>query len=335
MTLRFAVLLVSFFLGLLSLLFWVQSSAADNDDEMRALAHSRLPVQLLLNQGTALLYGPVRRDLEAPGPEGLRAFAGMNGGRQEVSDNGRVKVDGYSFMAGLGQRFTIDDDLPLAAFTYGFFAEGGTGRFDISGTLGADVATKGEGRGRYVGGGFLLRTEFQNNFYIDGAFRTGQATTSLEALEPGGPPADSSNVYFGAASGLGWRAPVGDWLELDAYGRLNWSHQGSGQERNSIKIAEINSTRAVFGSRAGFRVGEGRLIYAGAAWEHGFNGRAELTRHSKPLPGPFTRLEGDSLVGEMGLELAGGGGFSATVGLEAAFGTREALGGILRLGYEF
>jgi len=102
-----------------------------------------------------------------------------------------------------------------------------------------------------------------------------------------------------------------------------------------VTVDTINSTRTVFGAKADFKAGEGRIIYLGAGWEHEFNGRARLTIDSRELKGFTANLEGDSLVGEVGLKLMGEDGFSASFGLDGALGRREALGGVLRLGYEF
>jgi len=334
---RFSLLPAAFGLGLLASLFWGAAAQALTDrDEMRALAHSRLGTQILLNQGQTLLYGPTRRTLEAPGSEGLRAFGGLAGSRQEVSGNGRTTVNGYSFLAGLGKRLAIEDSL-LAAFTYGFFGEGGTGRFETSRTFGAKP-TRGEGRGRYVGGGVLLGTELINGVHMDGAFRLGQAVTTLEELDttiPAGGRPESSNSYLGAGGTLGWRTPLGESLGLDFYGRLLWGHQAAGFGTEDLKADELNSTQLMLGSRADFQIGRGWLVYAGAAWDYEFNGRAELALNSRREGGPYASLKGGSLVGEAGLELAGEGGFSARLGLEGAGGRREALGGVLRLLYEF
>jgi len=340
---RFFPLSVALGLGLLASLFWGAAARAQTDDAkldyMRALAHSRLGVQVLLNQGQTLLYGPTRRTLEAPGAEGLRPFGGLAGSRQEVSGNGRTTMNGYSFLAGLGQRLAIQDSL-LAAFSCGFFGEGGTGRFETSRTF-ASGDTRGEGRSRYAGGGVLLGTELVNGVHMDGAFRIGQAVTALEELDTsfaGGWP-ESSNSYLGAGGTLGWRTPLGESLGLDFYGRLLWGHQAGGASRtfgrDEIKADEINSTQLMLGSRADFQVGRGWLVYAGAAWDYEFNGRAELALNAKREGGPYASLKGGSLMGEAGLELAGEGGFSARLGVEGAGGRREALGGVLRLLYEF
>ena len=320
-------------------LFWALPALAQTKtdiDRMQALAQSRLPVLALVNQGAALVHSPARRALEEPGPDGLRAFGGFMGGRQEFSGPGQAKVDGFSFMAGLGQRCAIEDS-PLAAFTYGFFAEGGTGHFD---TRQDQPEAMSEGRGRYLGGGVLLKADFQNRAYMDGAFRAGQAVSKLDTLNLGNTPLDrpddSSSVYFGAVGGLGWLAEVAPEVDLDIYGRLLWSRLGSGGKQGAIEVANLNSTRLVLGTRADFRVGEGRLIYAGAAWEHEFNGRAELSINGSPArDGAADLMGGGSLVGEVGLELGSAEGFSASFGLEGAWGQREALGGLLRLSYVF
>ena len=331
MTLRSPVL---FSLGLLAPLFWVMAAQAQPPyDDMRALAHSRLAVQMLLNQGLSLIYGPARQALEIQGDDNLRAFGGMSGGRQKVANAGRTEIDGFSFLAGLGRRAAIDDS-PLAAFTYGFFGEGGTGSFETSQTF-SSGNFRSEGHSRYVGGGFLVKTEFHNGSYMDVVFRVGQARTSLDKLYQGGTLVDSpdlSGTYFGAAGGAGWRTPVCDQLELDFYTRLMWSHQGTDDKHGSVEFAEINSTRFTFGTRADFQAGEGRVVYAGAAWEYEFNGRAELNVND---PAPYAELGGGSLAGEVGLKLLGEDGFSASFGVEGALGRREALGGVLRLGYEF
>jgi hypothetical protein len=170
---------------------------------------------------------------------------------------------------------------------------------------------------------------------MDVAFRVGQARTSLDTMYQDNVfvgSFDLSGTYFGAAGGAGWRTPVCDQLELDFYTRLMWSHQGTDDSHGSVEFAEANSTRFTFGTRADFQAGEGRVVYAGAAWEYEFNGRAELNIDD---PGPFAELGGGSLAGEVGLKFLGEGGFSASLGLEGALGRREALGGVLRLGYEF
>ena len=321
----------------LASLFWVLPALAQEDiNNMQALAQSRLPVLALVNQGAALAHSPARRSLEEPGPDGLRAFGGFMGGRQEFSGPGHAKVDGFSFMAGLGRRFVIDDS-PLAAFTYGFFGEGGTGRIE---TRQDHPEAQSEGRGRYLGGGLLLKADFQNRVYMDGAFRAGQAVSKLDTFNFGNAPIDrpndSSSIYFGAVGGLGWLAEAAPEVDLDIYGRLLWSRLGSGEKQGAIEVANLNSTRLVFGARADFRVGEGRLIYAGAAWEHEFNGRAELRINGRPVrDGAVDLMAGSSLVGEVGLELGSAENFSASLGLEGAWGQREALGGLLRLSYVF
>jgi hypothetical protein len=342
MTFRFPVLFSRFLartlvMGLLAPFFWVMPAQAQTPDpELSALAHSRLPVQLLLNQGMTLLYGPAREALENAETDDLTAFGGAMGGRQEVSRTGYTSIDGFSFLAGLGRRNIIGDS-PLAAFTYGFFAEGGTGSFETRGTLDAKTASS-EGRGHYVGGGLILKTEFHNGAYMDGAFRVGQAGANLKTLKLENQTIDwdPSNIYFSAGGTLGWQADLTDQLELDVYGRLLWSHQGAGKKQGELQVASINSTRTVFGARADFQAGEGRVIYLGAGWEHEFNGRAGLAADSHEIPGSsLAELEGNSLVGEMGLRLAGADGFTASFGLDGALGRREALAGVLRLGYDF
>jgi hypothetical protein len=306
----------AFGLGLLASFFWAAAVQAQTTD-LADQAHSRLGVQVLLNQGMTLLYGPARRALETPGEEDFRAFGGLAGSHQEVSGHGNTTVNGCSFLAGLGRRLDIEES-PLAAFTYGFFGEGGAGRFETT------LTENTEGRNHYVGGGFLLGTEFHNRVYMDGVFRVGRAVTTLE--ESGAADRGLSNSYFGAGGTLGWRTSIGD-QNLDVYSRLLWSHQGT-----TSGIEEIDSTRFVFGSRVHSPVGEGWFIYAGAAWEYEFNGRAKPNSDWKDS---FASLEGGSLAGEAGLELSGGNGFSARLGFEGAAGRRDALGGVLRLLYEF
>jgi hypothetical protein len=315
-------------------LLWGAAALAQSEDEMLALAHSRLGVQVLLNQGMTLLYGPTRRALETPGAEGLRAFGGLAGSRQEISGYGSTKVNGFSFLAGLGQRLDVEESA-LAAFTYGFFGEGGTGSFETNKTF--NEATRAEGRSRYVGAGFLLGTEFNNHAYMGGVFRSGQAVTTVEEFDsaPAGDLPDFSNFYLSAGGSLGWRGPVGDQV-LDVYGRLLWSCQADGEKE--YKAKEINSTRVVLGSQADFPVGGRGFFYVGAAWEYEFNGRAELiltNSYQSCQKGYCAGLEGGSLVGEAGVELASGGGFSTRLGFEGALGRREVLGGVLRLLYEF
>ena len=313
-------------------------------DDLRAISQARLPAQALLNQGAELIYGPALDSLKDQAADGRAlAFGGVVGGRQEYEAAGRTKVDGWSFLAGLGQVFTVDES-PIARFIYGVFGEGGTGRFETSRAYATPGERKGEGQAGYVGGGFFLKTEFHNNIYMESAFRIGRAKTDLTALALDDPDfrGFDSNGYIGALGGVGYGWAATDLVNLDFYARLRWSHQAGqagGTNRIAFTLEPLNSTQTLFGAQADFRIGPEVKIFADAAWEHEFYGRQRMIF---PWADDFKQedapnLKSDSLKGELGLTVtpAGAEGFSARVGLGSAWGGHESLTGSLRLQYEF
>jgi outer membrane autotransporter protein len=235
----------------------------------------------------------------------------------------------------LGRRFTVDDS-PVNRFTLGLFADGGSGSYDTGLSSAALGEIQFSGDSRYVGGGFLTRAEFHNGAFMEISFRTGQAKTEIDA-SPAAPAVLSwSNPYFGAVGGAGYLLDLNETTNLNLYARMLWSHQKSQVVDAIFKFDELNSTRTHLGGRLDFEAAEGLKIYAGAAWEHEFNGRQDFKLEEVRAINP-PDFGGDSLLSEAGLTFSPfpDSGFSAQLGLGASLGARQGLTGGLRLNYEF
>ncbi|MDR2826969.1 MAG: autotransporter outer membrane beta-barrel domain-containing protein [Candidatus Adiutrix intracellularis] len=314
-------------------------------DVLQAQAQLRLPTQALLNQGAELTYGSAfQSPVGSGGGNQILAFGGLVGARNKYDVVGEIDVRGVLFLTGLGRRFTVDDS-PIDRFTLGLFVEGGSGSYDIN----VSPVTLGEiqssGNSRYVGGGFLTRTEFHNGAFMEISCRTGQAKTEIN-VSPVVPSALFwSNPYFGAVGGVGYLLDLSEMINLNLYTRMLWSHQKSQvvgavfqfDELNSIfQFDELNSTRTHLGGRFNFEATDCLKIYTGAVWEHEFNGRQDFKLEGIYAVNP-PDFGGDSLLSEAGLifRSAPDSGFSAQVGVGASLGVRQSLTGGLRLRYEF
>lgn len=305
-------------------------------DVLRAQAQLRLPTQALLNQGAELTYGSAfQSPAGSGGGDQILAFGGLASGRNKYDVMGEVAVRGVLFLTGLGRSFTVDDS-PINRFILGVFVEGGSGSYDTdlsSVTLGE---IQSSGNSRYVGGGFLTRTEFQNGAFMEISCRTGQAKTKID-ISPVVPASLFwSNPYFGAVGGVGYLLDLNKIINLNLYTRMLWSHQKSQVVGANFQVDELNSTRTHLGGRFNFEATDYLKIYAGAAWEHEFNGRQDFKLEGIHVANP-PEFGGDSLLSEAGLIFSStpDSGFSAQVGVGASLGVRQGFTGGLRLRYEF
>ena len=101
------------------------------------------------------------------------------------------------------------------------------------------------------------------------------------------------------------------------------------------EFADVDSYRLRFGLRADWNITEQFGVYAGAAWEHEFDGRARATAYGLDTPSPSVR--GDTGVFDFGFSFKPGAvpGLTMELGATATAGVRHGIMGNLMVKYEF
>ena len=275
-------------------------------------------------------------------PFSISPFGEISGSSERLESGSYVDVTGLSAVLGLAAR----RNFKAVAFTAGLFFEYGTSRFNThNGFDEGDV--DGKGHATAVGGGVLARLDFTETMlkglYFEGAFRLGgiQSDWSSDDLtNAAGRHAsyDLYSPYHGAILGLGYVWEVTDAFKLDFYGQWLWSHVYGGDAYivgESFEFDDVDSHRLRAGVRADWNITEQLGIYAGAAWEHEFDGKARATVNGVDTPSPSVR--GDTGVFDLGFAFKPTAlpGFTMQLGATASAGKRHGVGGNFMVKYEF
>ena len=324
-------------------------------DEVRVNEESKAPIEgriapmALISQAGDMIAGAAMDQARAAANAGAwTGFGALGGGRSRYDSGSHVDVDGLSFVLGAARRF----DTRYGSLSAGAFVELGTGHYDSYNRFNSGTA-RGSGKTRYYGAGLMARQDFADPAaadargplgpYAEASLRAGRASSdwrSADLTRMLGTNAsyDSAAPYYGAHLGLGYVAGLGARTSLDLYAKYFWNHQDG--DRVSIagddfRFSDTDSHRVRAGARVGYAFGEQARAYAGAAWEHEFDGDARATVYGFEAPGPS--LKGDTGVFELGLEIAPKEARALTVslGVQAYTGKREGLGGSALLKYAF
>ena len=97
----------------------------------------------------------------------------------------------------------------------------------------------------------------------------------------------------------------------------------------------VDSYRLRFGARADWNITGQLGVYAGAAWEHEFDGKAQATAYGLDTPSPSVR--GDTGVFDFGFSLKPSAvpGLTMELGATATAGVRHGIMGNMTVKYEF
>ena len=281
-----------------------------------------------------------QRAVKAEG--GLTGFAAVSGGTSSTDTGSHVDVDGVNALVGLAW----GADVGSGKLTAGVFVEGGWGNYSTFNSFSLDPDVDGDGETNYIGGGILARydqtTGSLKGAYAEASFRAGQVKTGFDSsdilVDDVGTSFDSSTAYYGAHGGVGYMWGITDKARLDLSAKLLWTRQGSDDlnvDYKDIHFDDADSLRTRLGGRFSYVVVDAVRPYAGAYWEHEFDGDQKMTVDGYDPGTPS--LQGDTGVGELGLIIVpvAGGGFSLDLGVQGYTGQREGVTGALQLKYEF
>lgn len=304
----------------------------------RALAESRAGGVALLNQSSDLLidqgFGAVKFNGEGVVKD-TYGFATTGGSSIRYNTGSFVKANGFSLIAGLAQKTTVDNGV----WHLGAFFENGHSNYSTHND-GVDGAVRGDGDATYNGGGILARFDSASGMYGEASMRAGSIKNKFGgfAYNGGTGSYEDRSTYYGAYLGLGQQRQLSKNTSLDIYGKYFYTHQqGSDFEvlGEQVTTAAVKSSRMQLGGRLTKQVTAEVSYYGGVAWEYEFDGAADMAVAGADLAAPS--LKGSSGIVEMGIRLKPSktGKITLDLGAQGHFGKRRGFSGALQINYSF
>lgn len=304
----------------------------------RALAESRAAGVALLNQSSDLLidqgFGAVKFNGEGVVKD-TYGFATTGGSSIRYNTGSFVKANGFSLIAGLAQKTTVDNGV----WHWGAFFENGHSNYSTHND-GVDGAVRGDGDATYNGGGILARFDSASGMYGEASMRAGSIKNKFGgfAYNGGTGSYEDRSTYYGAYLGLGQQRQLSKNTSLDIYGKYFYTHQqGSDFEvlGEQVTTAAVKSSRIQLGGRLTKQVTAEVSYYGGVAWEYEFDGAADMAVAGADLAAPS--LKGSSGIVEMGIRLKPSktGKITLDLGAQGHFGKRRGFSGGLQINYSF
>lgn len=304
----------------------------------RALAESRAAGVALLNQSSDLLidqgFGAVKFNGEGVVKD-TYGFATTGGSSIRYNTGSFVKANGFSLIAGLAQKTTVDNGV----WHLGAFFENGHSNYSTHND-GVDGAVRGDGDATYNGGGILARFDSAGGMYGEASMRAGSIKSKFGgfAYNGGTGSYEDRSTYYGAYLGLGQQRQLSKNTSLDIYGKYFYTHQqGSDFEvlGEQVTTAAVKSSRMQLGGRLTKQVTAEVSYYGGVAWEYEFDGAADMAVAGADLAAPS--LKGSSGIVEMGIRLKPSktGKITLDLGAQGHFGKRRGFSGGLQINYSF
>lgn len=324
-------------------------SEVSTTEESKAPLEGRIVPLAMINQGADMIAGAAMDRARISANVGQwGGFGTIGGGRSRYASGSHVDVDGLSFILGTTRRFNTGP----GSLTAGAFVELGTGHYSSTNRFSSGTA-RGSGKSRYYGVGLMMRHDFADPAhtdprgtlgpYVEASLRAGRSSTDwrsndLSRMLGTDVSYDSSVPYHGAHLGLGYVAGLGPATSADLYAKYFWSHQDGDKVTiagDEFRFEDTDSHRLRIGTRMHYSFSEQTRAYAGAAWEHEFEGTTRASIYGNDAPAPS--IKGDTGVFELGLEITPNEARALTVnlGIQAYTGKREGLGGTAMLKYAF
>ncbi|SFS43916.1 hypothetical protein SAMN02910357_00755 [Succinivibrio dextrinosolvens] len=324
------------------------------NSQTKAIMEGRLGGLGLVNLGADLVTGEgIRQALTstdvggtAPGTSTVAPFSAVAAGKQRLKTGSHVDVNSISGLAGIAASKNYES---MSITGGGFFEFGYARNKTFNSTDSGDV--NGKGNAHYYGIGLLARLNLTDtvlkDMYCEGSIRFGRifndwhTNDMVDVLTGKRAEFDVSNYYYGGHLGLGYVIHTTDVVDLDLYGKVLWSHLDGKRTKvadDQYKFADTDSWRSHMGIRADYSLNDKLALYAGAAWEHEFNGDAKAkiinSTMSYDVPAPSTR--GNSAVIDFGVAINNPApGVTLGVGLTGYIGKRQGVSGSLQVSYEF
>ena len=275
-------------------------------------------------------------------PNDATVFAQLSGYGQKLESGSHVNVKGAAAIVGAAKV------LPLAnggTAAVGAFFEYGDGTFKTHNDF--DTGTvRGEGDSSYYGAGVMAKATLAGNSngapFVEGSLHAGSIRNNWhtddlrDAVTGARAQYNLRTPYMGAHVGAGYRWQTGAASSVEAYGQYLYTHM-DGKDTNvaldPYHFNAVKSSRTRLGAKGTWAVSPQTQAYAGAAWEHEFDGTARATAYSLDVPAPT--VKGDTAVIDAGVTFAPRQNLSTSVGVTGYAGKRKGAAANVEVQYRF
>ena len=270
----------------------------------------------------------------------MAGFGTVSGGSLKHKTGSHVDAGGFNLSAGAA----FGRDLGIGRLVLGAFVEYGKGSYDTFNDFPSFGTVIGHGDTSYLGGGLMARLEFGSGAYLEASGRFGKIENDYTSpdLVPGSKRVvsyESKTPYAGLHFGVGHKFRLTDVDLMDVYGKFFWSHQNSDSlplsNGAAVVFEDVDSYRLRVGGRYTRSLGARVGLFAGAAYEREFDGKASATTYGLPIEAP--KLDGNTGIGELGVSLkpTPNSPFTFELAAQGYVGKRQGVTGSLNVRLEF
>ena len=237
--------------------------------------------------------------------DGGSAFANASANDQMVKTGSHIDMTGANINAGYAHNIKSGAGTTLA----GVFAEYGTANYDTY----LDNGVRGDGETQYYGVGVLANHKFNSGLYVQGSVKGGKTETdysSNDFTHAGGNSVsyETDGTYLSASLGVGQVLNINDTNSVDVYGKYMYTRISSDDAKltsgETYHFDSVESQRVRVGTRLTHADSDKANIFAGVAYEHEFNGKANASWQGFRLPTPT--VKGGTTIGELGVSIKAG-----------------------------
>jgi outer membrane autotransporter protein len=204
---------------------------------------------------------------------------------------------------------------------------------------------RGKGDLKYMGGGLMFRSEWDNGFRLEALAWAGKNDNdfrSADLKEVDGTEAvyNFKSPYLSKHFGLAKTFKLNEANYLDLLGRYYWSKQYGGEVTLSngekMTFGDDKSHKVRLGLRYGHKINNRLSWYLGAAGEKEFDGKITANTHGFELDSPI--LKSNTVgVGDLGMIIRSeeNSPLSLEIGVQGYCGGVRGWTGGVRFGWEF
>lgn len=297
--------------------------------QLKLMTYNRNIGMALVNQGSDLLNDIFI--MKKP-DEGENVFAAMQGNFSRYEIGGGAGVNGWSGLVGISDNQKFNNGI----FTYGIFYENGMGNYSDYNQFNNEYL-RFDGSAVYNGGGFLARYNFTNGVYTQAAFRLGKLKNELQngLYDNSGKSYGYINEsnYYGADFSVGKVFELNNKLNFDIYSNFSYTHFDDStfsitgdSFTNDFYFGNVESKKLKVGSRIIQNMDNKSKFYYGAAYEHEFDGRTNISTKGEYVDDDGG-LRGSTVVGELGVSYSDlqNSNFEVNANLRGYSGNRDGI----------
>lgn len=263
----------------------------------------------------------------------MHPFITMSGNKTKLSTGSHVDVAGYNMNLGFVKKLNNN----AGKFIYAPVIEYGRGSYDSY----LDNGTHGEGDAHYWGAGLIAKQVNKDGLYYEGSLRAGRTSIDYKSAVAGGISYDSDATYYAAHAGLGKIVTINDTDSIDYYGKLFYNRlQGDKVTVGSCATYDFDamtSLRTNLGARYNHKIDAKNMLYAGLAWQHEFDGKANaiVTTNLGSGSTPAPSIKGDTGIMELGWNSNTSDKFELDLRVNGSVGKEKGLGFTMKFDFKF